>query len=147
MLTNLASIQEDVGLIPDLAHQVKDPVLPSAEVQVADVAQILHCCGCGVGRQLQLQFDPQPGNFHFHFHLGYSPKKQYKNVFLIKVYLTYYVMPILALQQSDSDVYIYIHIRFYILFHPGLSQETGQSSLCCAVGPGSQSYLNKTGRK
>ena len=55
---------EDGGQIPGLNQQVKDPVLPQAAVQVADVVQILPCCGCGVGWQLQLQIDLQPGNFN-----------------------------------------------------------------------------------
>ena len=50
-------------------------------------------------------------------------------------------MLISVVQQSDSvihthtHIYIYIHILFYILFHYGLSQETGYSSLCYAAGP------------
>ena len=57
-LTNKTRIHEDVGLIPGLARWVEDLALLCVVVQVADVAQIPHCCGCGVGQQVQLQFDP-----------------------------------------------------------------------------------------
>jgi len=36
-----------VALIPDLAQWVKDLVLLQTVVEVADAAQIQHCCGCG----------------------------------------------------------------------------------------------------
>ena len=57
-LTNLTRNYEVVGLIPGLAHWVKDPPLLWAVVQVADKAQIPSYCGCGVGHRLQLQLDP-----------------------------------------------------------------------------------------
>ena len=62
--TNLTRNQEVVGLILGLTQWVKDPVLLRAVMQVADEAQIQHCCGCGVGQQLQLRLDPQPWNLH-----------------------------------------------------------------------------------
>ena len=44
-------------------HEVAGSILWVGDmVQVADVAQIWHCCGCGVGRRLQVELDPQPGN-------------------------------------------------------------------------------------
>ena len=44
---NPTSIHKDVGLIPGLTEQVKDPVLLQAAAQV--VAWIWHCCGYGIG--------------------------------------------------------------------------------------------------
>ena len=51
---NLTRIHEDVGLIPGLPQQVKDPALLQAVAEVSDAAQILCCYGSGVGQQLQL---------------------------------------------------------------------------------------------
>ena len=73
----------------------------------------------------------------------------------IKVYLSYSVVPISAVQQRDPVVHthtytyvcvcvcvyiyiyicIYTHSLFYIIFPYGLSQETGSRSLCCTAGP------------
>lgn len=48
----------------------------------------------------------------------------------IKVYLSYYVVPISAVQYSDPVTHIYIHSFSHTLFHHTLSQKVGQSSLC-----------------
>ena len=41
-----------------------------------------------------------------------------------------------------AKLYTYIHFKIYILFHDGLSQETGYSPMCCAAGPCRLSILN-----
>ena len=61
--------------------------------------------------------------------------------FLTEVQLIYTVVPISAIQQSDSVLHIYTFF-LNILFHYGLSQETGYSSLCYTVGPCHSSILN-----
>ena len=50
------------------------------------------------------------------------------------------VVPISAVRQSDSI--LLIRSFFKILFHYGLSQEVGYSSLCDTVGPCCLSILN-----
>ena len=50
------------------------------------------------------------------------------------------VMLLSVIQQSDSMIHIYIHLK-NIIFHHGLSQEIGYSSLHCVVGPHCLSIL------
>ena len=55
---------------------------------------------------------------------------------VVEVQLIYNVVPISAVQKSDSvththtHIYIYLHSFLNILFHSGLSQKTGYSFLC-----------------
>ena len=72
---NPMSIHEVAGLMPGLTKCVKDPALPWAVVQVADVAQIPHCYGCGVSQQLSSNLTPSLGTSICH---GCSPKKKMK---------------------------------------------------------------------
>ena len=61
--------------------------------------------------------------------------------FLIEVYLIYNVMPISAVQQSDSVTDIYTFFLKYS-FPLWFTQEIGYSSLCYTVGPCCLSILN-----
>ena len=63
-------------------------------------------------------------------------------IFKIKVWLTYSVVTIPAVQQSDSVIHTHIHILFNIHFPLSLSQDIGYSSLYYTVGPGCLSTLN-----
>ena len=56
------------------------------------------------------------------------------NLFKIEVQLTYNVVLISAIQQSDSVIYILFFLT-NILFHYGLSQDTENSSVCYIAGP------------
>ena len=51
--TNLTRNHEFVGSIPDLAQWVNDLALMGTVAKVADVSQILCCCGSGVDWWLQ----------------------------------------------------------------------------------------------
>ena len=63
--------------------------------------------------------------------------------YFFKVQLIYDVVPISAIQQSDPVIqHLHTHSFSYIIFHHGLSQETGYSCLCCTVGPQCLSILN-----
>ena len=68
-------------------------------------------------------------------HILHSNKeKLYINFFIvlsfIEVQLTYIVVIISAMQQSDSVIHIHTSILFQIIFLHRLSQNFGQSSLC-----------------
>ena len=49
LVMNPTRIHEDMDSVPGSAQWVKDLVLLSAVVSVADKAQIWHGCGCGAG--------------------------------------------------------------------------------------------------
>ena len=55
-------------------------------------------------------------------------------------------MPVSSVQHSDPDMYLYIYRYIFsfchIIFHQGLSQEIGYSSLFCTVAPHCLSTLN-----
>ena len=53
--------------------------------------------------------------------------------FIKALQLIYSVVPVSAVQHSDPVVCVCSFS--HIIFRHGLFQETGYSSLCCAVGP------------
>ena len=65
-----------------------------------------------------------------------------------EVYLIYIFVLISAVHKSDSVIHTHTHTHTHthsflnILFHYGLPQETGYSSLCYTVGPCCLSVLN-----
>ena len=46
---NTTSIHEDLGFIPGLVYGLRIWRCHKLQLQVADAAQILRCCGCGCG--------------------------------------------------------------------------------------------------
>ena len=52
-------------------------------------------------------------------------------LYFIDVWLTYNVVLISSVQQSDSVIHIYV--IFHILFHSDLSQDIEYSSLCGSI--------------
>ena len=73
--------------------------------------------------------------------LNHCATREALNLFFIEVQLIYNVVLISAVQQSDSVIHIHTFF-FNIVFHYGLSQGIGYSSLCYTVEPGCLSILN-----
>ena len=88
-----------------------------------------------------LSFPPFPSTWNRHM-IHKKQNNLHRVIFFIEVELIYNVVLISAVHHSDSVIYIYI--LFYILFHCGLSQDIGYSSLCSTVGPCCLSILYVT---
>ena len=88
----------------------------------------LCCCGCGVGYST-----PSLGTS---ICCGCGPKRTKKSIVDLTMLYQY------LLYSTVTQLYKDRHLLSYIIFHHVLSQETGYSSLCCAVGPPCLSILN-----